>query len=62
MVEPGESGFMERSIVFDGFGHRGGLGGAIYTAGAATHKYIRVVEVDSANKPIAVGDAILNLG
>ena len=36
--------------------------GAIYTAGAATHKYIRVVEVDSANKPIAVGDAVLNLG
>ena len=36
--------------------------GAIYTAGAATHKYIRVVEVDSADKPIAVGDAILNLG
>ena len=36
--------------------------GAIYTAGSATHKYIRVVEVDSANKPIAVGDAVLNLG
>lgn len=36
--------------------------GAIYTAGAATHKYIRVVEVDSADKPIAMGDAILNLG
>lgn len=35
--------------------------GAEYTA-TAGDKYIRVVEVDSANKPIAVGDAILNLG
>jgi hypothetical protein len=25
-------------------------------------KYIRVIEVDSANKPIAVGDAVINLG
>ena len=36
--------------------------GAVYTAGAATHKYIRVIEVDSANKPIAMGDSVLNLG
>jgi hypothetical protein len=28
----------------------------------AGDKYIRVVEVDSSNKPIAVGDAILNVG
>ena len=28
----------------------------------STHKYIRVVEVDSSNKPIAVGDALLNIG
>lgn len=35
--------------------------GAEYTA-TAGDKFIRVVEVDSANKPIAMGDAILNLG
>ena len=28
----------------------------------AGHAYIRVVEVDSANKPVAVGDALLNIG
>ena len=28
----------------------------------ATHKYIRVVDVDSADKPLAFGDAILNIG
>lgn len=28
----------------------------------AGHKYIRVVDVDSANKPLAVGDAVLNIG
>lgn len=26
------------------------------------HKYIRIVDVDSANKPLAVGDAVLNIG
>ena len=26
------------------------------------HKYIRVVDVDSAEKPLAVGDAILSIG
>ena len=26
------------------------------------HAYIRVVEVDSSNKPVAVGDALLNIG
>lgn len=36
--------------------------GAEITPTAATDKVIRVVEVDSANKPIAVGDAVLNLG
>ena len=28
----------------------------------AGHKFIRVVDVDSANKPLAAGDAILNIG
>ena len=28
----------------------------------AGHKYVRVVEVDSSDKPIALGDAILNIG
>lgn len=26
------------------------------------HKYVRVVEVDSSNKPVGFGDAILNIG
>lgn len=26
------------------------------------HAYIRVVEVDTSNKPVAVGDALLNIG
>ena len=29
---------------------------------AAGHKYIRVVSVDATNKPIAVGDALINVG
>ena len=28
----------------------------------AGHKYIRVVSVDASNKPIAVGDALINVG
>jgi hypothetical protein len=36
--------------------------GAEISPTAATDKVIRVVEVDSANKPIATGDAVLNLG
>ena len=35
--------------------------GAEFTA-TAGDKFIRVIEVDSANKPIAMGDSVLNLG
>jgi hypothetical protein len=26
------------------------------------HKFVRVVEVDSTNKPVSVGDSLLNIG